>query len=250
MEIKLKRQYRTQWGKIVEYKEELTKNGLVRKVIIVRILNYKGAKNPTATIKISNLKREDDFMCGLEDNAKELRDALDKMWNRVVFFAEHFKDLSFGFSYVEKLEEGHFYKLLRGFHETEECYDLLMERYSRQVALHHQDTADIANLTRVIGLVIENSNKKNEDAEFINFCKNDNDHINDYCCEHKEDYIDYLYSIIENIEINDKMIEIINNFNKIMPEPIKASEVEKLQHFIAMIDKIADAKIKKQQNAK
>ena len=62
MEIKLKRQYRTQWGKILEYKEELAKNGLVRKVVIVEILNYKGAKNPTATIKISSLKREDDFL--------------------------------------------------------------------------------------------------------------------------------------------------------------------------------------------
>ncbi len=248
MEIKLKRQYRTQWGKIVEYKEELAKNGLVRKVVIVEILNHKGAKNPTATIKISNLKREDDFMCGLEDNAKEIADALDKMWDRVVFFAEHFKGLPCGFSYVEKVEDKYYYKLLRGFHETEECYDLLMERYARQVGLHHQDTADIANLTRVIGLVIENSNKKNEDAEFINFCKNDNDYLNDYCCKDKEHYIGYLNDMIAEIDINDKMIEIINNFNKIMPEPIQGSEVEKLQHFIFMIDKIADAKIKKQQN--
>ena len=242
MEIKLKRQYRTQWGKIIEYKEEIANNGLVRKVVIVEILNHKNAKNPTAIIKITSCKREDDFMCGSYD----LTGALDKMWDRVKFFAEHFKGLPCGFSYVEKLEDKYYYKLLRGFHETEECYDLLIERYARQVALHHQDTVDIANLTRVIGLVIENSNQKNENAEFINFCKNDNDHINDYCCEYKEDYVDYLYNTIDNVEINDKMIEIINNFNKIMPEPIKGSEVEKLQHFIAMIDKIADAKIRKQ----
>lgn len=242
MEIKLKRQYRTQWGKIIEYKEEIANNGLVRRVVIVEILNHKNAKNRTAIIKITSCKREDDFMCGSYD----LTDALDKMWDRVKFFAEYFKGLPCGFSYVEKLEDKYYYKLLRGFHETEECYDLLMERYARQVALHHQDTADIANLTRVIGLVIENSNQKNKNAEFINFCKNDNNHINDYCCEHKEDYIDYLYNTIDSIEINDRMIEIINKFNKIMPEPIKGSEVEKLQHFIAMIDKIADAKIRKQ----
>ena len=63
MEITLKRQYRTQWGKILEYKEEIANNGLIRRVVAVEILNHKNAKNPTAKIKISSCKREDDFMC-------------------------------------------------------------------------------------------------------------------------------------------------------------------------------------------